>query len=77
MPVGRGKISDFDASLPKKFIDLLDKEILNKSSNVKYGLHCSLRVMKDNIPNNYCNMLLEKIGIDNLGNVFAALGRLI
>jgi len=70
MPVGRQSLDTYPKDYnPENSIELFKKGINDKS---KIKLHCALRgKFSDDINNNYCNMLEEKIGVDCMGNVFA------
>lgn len=66
MPVGRQKYTEYPTL--ENYDPSLAIEQFSKSFKNKVKLHCAFRAY---IPNYYCNMLIEKIGIDNLGNVYA------
>ena len=67
-----GKLSNFDNYPsdynPVHFIRTFEEEA-KKYSNLKVHEHCALQCYLKN--GNNCNMLNEKVGIDNQGNVFA------
>lgn len=70
MPVGK---QDYN-SYPKdknKYNPLSAIELFKKELNDKIKLHCAFRANMNDTNNNYCNMLKEKLGVDNLGNLYS------
>ena len=68
MPVGRLQFEKY----PNKYNPLNAIKLFKNDSFIskKIKLHCAFRCYIPNENKNYCNMLLEKLGVDNNGNLY-------
>jgi MoaA/NifB/PqqE/SkfB family radical SAM enzyme len=67
MPVGRLNYKKY----PKNYDPSLAINLFKQSNiNSKLKLHCAFRSHISNENKNYCNMLIEKLGVDNKGNLY-------
>ena len=67
MPVGRLKYNMYPENYnPSNAINLFKQSKIKD----KLKLHCAFRCHINGEYNNYCNMLIEKLGVDNKGNLY-------
>jgi len=69
IPVGRQDYNEYPKNI-ESYNPLLAIKLFKKAFSSNLKLHCAFRPHIES-KKNYCNMLTEKIGVDNLGNVYS------